>query len=126
MQTSFSNALNRDRLYFRPAGFMQDNQIWMVGVLRKYFTNFVLHFSHSDFMRAMKQDLGPLLGDVGLWVLTNHASRMKEKGKTEKRQRAQICADIVKSYLENGFDYLGKENKYNFINKFSPKKMPDK
>jgi hypothetical protein len=31
----------------------------------------------------------------------------------------------VKNYLESGFDYLGKENKYYFINKFSSKKNPD-
>ena len=34
--------------------------------------------------------------------------------------------DIVKNYLEKGLDYLGKENKYNFFNKFGPKKCPDK
>ena len=28
--------------------------------------------------------------------------------------------------MEKGLDYLGKENKYNFMNKFSAKKMPDK
>lgn len=38
MKNSFSSALNKDRLYFRPAGFLQDTQIWMVGVLRKYLT----------------------------------------------------------------------------------------
>jgi MYND finger len=39
MKSSFSNALNKDRLYFRPAGFLQDTGIWMVGVLRKYLTH---------------------------------------------------------------------------------------
>jgi hypothetical protein len=38
----------------------------------------------------------------------------------------QVCAEIVKSFLEQGLDYLGKENKYHFINKFSPKKQPEK
>ena len=38
MKSSFSNALNKDRLYFRQAGFLQDTGIWMIGVLRKYFT----------------------------------------------------------------------------------------
>ena len=37
MKNSFSQALNKDRLYHRPAGFLQENQIWMVGVLSKYF-----------------------------------------------------------------------------------------
>ena len=76
-------------------------------------------------MKAIKCDLGPLLGEVGLWVLTNYSNRLKEKGKTEKRKGALIAIDIVKNYLENGLDYLSKESKYHFINKLSPKKFPD-
>ena len=38
---------------------------------------------------------------------------------------AQVAIEIVKSYLEHGLDNLGQENKYNFLNKFSPKKLPD-
>lgn len=37
-------------------------------------------------MRAMKQDLAPLLGEMGLWVLTNYANKQREKGKAEKRK----------------------------------------
>ena len=125
MKNSFSNALNKDRLYFRPAGFLQDTQIWMVGVLRKYLTKQAIHFSHSEFIKAVKLDLGPLLGEVGLWVLTNYCSRQKDKGKTEKRKKGLIAIELIKSYLEAGFDYIGKENKYNFINKYSPKKLPN-
>lgn len=46
MKNSFSQALNRDRLYNRPVGFLMDQQIWMVGVLTKYFVNKVLRFNH--------------------------------------------------------------------------------
>lgn len=85
----------------------------------------MLHFSHSDFIKAIKQDLGPVFGECGLWVLTNMANRYKDKGKTEKRRKAQVSIDMVKSFLESGLDYLSKENKYNFMNKFCPKKMKD-
>ena len=63
---------------------------------------------------------------MGLWVLTNYANRQKEKGKAEKRKMAQTAVDIIKKYLEEGFDYLGKEGKYNLINRFGPKKCPEK
>lgn len=33
--------------------------------------------------------------------------------------------DIVEKYLESGQDLLEQEKKYNFINKYSPKKCPD-
>ena len=39
---------------------------------------------------------------------------------------AQVAIEIVKSYLEHGLDNLGQENKYHFLNKFSPKKLPAK
>jgi hypothetical protein len=97
----------------------------MIGVLAKYFIKTVLHFSHEDFMKAVKLDIPPLLGEIGLWVLTNYCNRQKEKGKADKRKQGQVAIDIVKSYLEQNLDYLGKENKYHFINKFSPKKFPD-
>lgn len=86
MKTTFSQALQKDRLYLRPAGFIQQNQIWMIGVLTKYFIKTVLHFSHEDFLKAVKIDIQPLLGDVGLWILTNYCNRQKEKGKTDKRK----------------------------------------
>lgn len=44
----------------------------MLGVLLKYFVKSVLNFSHSDFMVAMRVDLGPLLGETGLWALKNY------------------------------------------------------
>ncbi len=96
----------------------------MIGVLRKYLTKQAIRFSHSEFIKAVKLDLGPLLGEVGQWVLTNYCDRMKDLGKTEKRKQGQVALELIKSYLEAGFDYIGKENKYHFINKYSPKKCP--
>lgn len=37
---------------------------------------------------------------------------------------AQVAVEIVKKYLEDGFDYLGQEGKYNLINRYGPKKCP--
>lgn len=54
LKTTFSQALQKDRLYLRPVGFLQDQQIWMIGVLTKYFVNQVLRFDHSDFLKAMR------------------------------------------------------------------------
>lgn len=124
LKSSFSHALGRDRLYQRAAGFMQDQQIWMLGVLTRYLVRHVLHFDHADFMKAFKEDVHPLLGEVGVWLLTNYAERQKEKGKTEKKKQAGVALDIVKSYLEHGFDQIGQEKKYHFMNKYSPKKLP--
>ena len=124
IKTSFSGALGKDRLYQRPVGFMQDQQIWMIGVLVRYFVKKVLSFDHADFMKALKEDINPLLGDLGLWALHNYSITQKEKGKADKRKRAQIAIEIVKSYLEHGFDLIGQEKKYHFMNKFSPKKLP--
>ena len=58
----------------------------MVGVLSKYFIKTVLHYSHEDFLKAIKLDIPPLLGEVGLWVMNNYCNRQKEKGKAEKRK----------------------------------------
>lgn len=87
LKTSFSQALSKDRLYHRPAGFLLDNQTWMLGVQTKYFLKKVLRFDHADFIKAIKLDLGPLLGDVGQWALTNYVNRQREKGNVEKRKQ---------------------------------------
>lgn len=34
----------------------------------------------------------------------------------------RTAIDLIKNYLENGLDYIGKENKYNLTNRFGPKK----
>lgn len=75
MKTSFSAALGKDRLYQRPVGFMQDQQIWMVGVLTRYFIKTVLHYDHQDFIKAIKEDVAPLLGELGIWAITNYMNR---------------------------------------------------
>lgn len=97
-----------------------------MGVLTKYLLKNVLRFDHKDFMIAMRCDLGPLLGDTGVWVLKNQAARYAVKGADEKKKMTRTASDIIKKYIESEFDYLGKENKYNLANKFSPKKCPDK
>ena len=74
-------------MYYRPAGFVTDQQIWMVGVLVNYFLKSVMHFSHDDFMTALKVDLGPILGECGLWVLKNYEMRMADKGRDEKKKK---------------------------------------
>jgi hypothetical protein len=37
LKVNFSSALSKERLYHRPCGFLNDQQIWLVGVLMKYF-----------------------------------------------------------------------------------------
>lgn len=37
MKVNFSTALGKDRLYHRPCGFLNDQQIWLLGVLLNYF-----------------------------------------------------------------------------------------
>ena len=69
MRVGFSNALAKDRLYHRPCGFINDQQIWMLGVQLQYYQDSVLRMDHADFMVALRTDLGPVLGDVGLWSL---------------------------------------------------------
>ncbi len=107
MKTSFSAALGRDRLYQRPTGFMQDQNIWMIGVMARYFIKQVLHFDHADFIKAVKIDIQPLLGELGQWVLTNYCNRQKEKNKPEKKKQGTVALDLIKNYLENGLDQIG-------------------
>lgn len=76
----------------------------MIGVLTRYFVKTVLRFDHADFLKAIKMDINPLLGELGVWSLTNYANRQKEKGKTDKRKMALVAVDLVKSFLENGLD----------------------
>lgn len=91
----------------------------------KYFLRKVMHFSHEDFMTAFKVDLGPLLGEAGLWALKNYEERMAEKGKDEKKKKARCAHDLISEYLANNWDNLGKLSKYNLKNKYGPKKLPD-
>lgn len=61
MKEGFSAVLGKDRLYERACGFVTDQQIWLLGVLRKYFMSQVMHFEHEDFLTALAIDLGPFL-----------------------------------------------------------------
>lgn len=84
-----------------------------------------LRFSHKDFLKSLILDLGPILGDLGLWCLKCLLDVAKEKKDTDLKKKLQVCCDIVEKYLENGLETLGDEKKYNFLNKFGPKKCPD-
>ena len=126
LQTNFMAALGKDRMYKRPCGSVTDQQIWMLGVLMKYLLKTVLRYDHKDFIHAIKADIGPLLGDTGLWALKNYQTYQMEKGNEEKKKMARTASDLITKYLESGFDVLGKENKYNLANRYGPKKCPDK
>ena len=58
----------------------------MLGVLLKYLVRQVLHFNHQDFLTALRVDLGPLLGETGLWALKNYQVRQIEKGNDEGKR----------------------------------------
>ena len=96
----------------------------MIGVLVKYFVNKVLRFEHADFIRAIKTDLGPLLGDTGLWALKSYQLHQTQKGNDEKKKMSRNAVDLITKYLETGLDTLGAEKKYNMLNRFGPKKCP--
>ena len=125
LSETFMAKLGKDRLYERACGFVTDQQIWLIGVLMKYFLKQVMHFDHEDFLVAMSVDLGPLLGDTGLWALKNYEQRMNEKGAKAKRAKAKVATDLINEFMENGLEKLGKTSMYNMKNKYSPKKLPD-
>jgi len=87
LKVAFSAALGKDRLYHKPTGFLNDQQIWMVGVQLNYMVESVLRFDHADFMKAMKQDLGPILGDLGLWCVKTMQEGAKERGDNELKKK---------------------------------------
>lgn len=72
----------------------------------------------------MKFDLGPVLGDLGLWCLKDLLDNAKQRKDPEMKKKIQIVFDIVEKYISDGFAYLGIEKKYYFLNKFGPKKCP--
>ncbi len=83
-----------------------------------------MHFEHDDFMTALRVDLGPLLGEAGLWALKNYENRMADAGKDEQKKKARNAIDLITEYLENGLDNLGKLTKFNLKNRYGPKKLP--
>ena len=124
LKVNFSTALGKDRMYHRPCGFLNDQQIWMVGVQLQFMITQAIRFSHKDFVKALQLDLGPILGDLGLWSLKCLQDIAKEKKDNDLKKKIQVCCDIIEKYLENGLDTLSDEKKYNFMNKFGPKKCP--
>lgn len=126
LKTTFSAALSKDRLYNRPCGFLNDQQIYLLGLNVQYFADSVLRYSHSDFLKAMKQDLGPAIGNVGLWTVKCLKDQAKQEGKDEEKKKFQVIYDILEKYLDSGLEVLGQEKKYYFMNKFGPKKCPEK
>jgi len=69
--------------------------------------------------------MGPVLGDVGLWALNCLLDQAKEQKDTEMKKKLTLCIDIIEKYLDSSFGVLGDEKKYNFMNKFGPKKCPE-
>jgi hypothetical protein len=59
----------------------------MVGVQLRYMIDKVLRFNHSDFLKAMRIDLGPILGDLGAWVAKCHLDKAKEAGDNETKKK---------------------------------------
>ena len=75
-------------------------------------------------MHAIKADLGPLLGDTGLWCFKQYKATQLEKGNEEKNKKARVWQEIIEDYLAKGMDNLGNERKFNLKNRFCPKKLP--
>lgn len=87
IKIQFSSCLGKDRLYNRPCGFLNDQMIWIVGVNLQYYLDSVLRFDHADFLNAIKFDLGPILGDLGLWSLKCLKDQAKEKGDNDLKKK---------------------------------------
>jgi hypothetical protein len=86
----------------------------------------VLHFNHEDFLTTLKIDVLPLLSNTGLWMAKRFASRSKMEGDADGRKRATTVAEIIEKVMDDeGKETLQDERKYNFLNKFGPKKLPD-
>lgn len=125
LMSRFSNAMRKDQLYKRATSYMTDGLIWMLKVLKLYMVDTVLRFDHADFLKAVTDDVPPLVSEVGIWILENSIVREKELGNTERMKQYKTCLDIVKKIMDKGIDYFSKEGKYHLMNKFSPKKCPD-
>jgi hypothetical protein len=95
LKNSFSRALGEDRMYKRPCGFIDDQHIWMMGVQLKYAINKVLHFDHRDFLTAMRNELCPLLGATGVWIVSQYQQRQQEKGNEEKKKKARVLGELL-------------------------------
>lgn len=67
----------------------------MIGVLMNYLLKHVIYFIHQDFLTAFKIDLGPILGETGLWALKNYEQRLVVSGKNEKRKLVRCAYDLI-------------------------------
>ena len=67
----------------------------------------VIRFDHADFMTALKVDLGPIMGDIGIWVCKQLVDYCKSKGDNDGKKKYMVCQEIIEKYLEDKFDYLG-------------------
>lgn len=125
MMNKFTNAMRKDQLYKRATAYMTDGLIWMMRVLKLYMTDTVLRFDHQDFLKAVRDDIPPLISEVGIWLFEVAIVREKELGNKERVKQYKTCLDIIKKILDKGIDYFSKESKYHLMNKFSPKHCPD-
>ena len=103
-KNGFSNALEADRMYKRPCGFIEDQQVWLMGVNLKYAIKNVLHFDHRDFLTAMRCELSPLLGTCGVWIVQQYQQRQQEKGNDEKKKKARCLVEILTHVIEFGLE----------------------
>jgi len=58
--------------------------------------------------------------------MKNYLAHQTQKKNEEKKKMARTAIDLITKYLESGMDVLGVEKKYNMLNRFGPKKFPDK
>lgn len=125
LMSKFTDAMRKDQLYKRATAYMTDGLIWMMKVLKNYMVESVLRFDHQDFLVAVRDDIPPLISEVGVWLFNSGIVREKELGNKEQTKKMKICLDIIKKILDNGIEYFEKEGKYHLMNKYSPKKCPD-
>lgn len=125
LKKDFSDALGTDRMYHKPCGYIEDQQIWMMGVLLKYALKQALHFNHKDFLAALRCDLCPILGNTGLWMLKQYRERQVNKGNEDKKKKARVLIEIIENYIEHGIVELLEEKKYMRMNRYCASKMPD-
>lgn len=59
----------------------------MVGVNIQYFYNDVLRMNHTDFIKAVKNDIGIILGSLGLWAIKCHIDMAKERNEKDKKKQ---------------------------------------
>lgn len=68
----------------------------------------VLRYDHADFMKALRLDLGPILGSVGLWSLQCLIDQAKADGNNDLKKKIQVCYDLIEKYDETKFEILGQ------------------